>query len=254
VGIGIASPQVKLDVSGTTNIFRLTGGSASNATYATFYNGSADQTYFGIENNVGGGIIGSGTAYSTILSTVSTTPLVFGTNAAERARIDSSGNLLVGTTSVVDFGFLTLKYNGTTSNGIVFSDTSNSGTTNACAFKRNSTTSVGAIQLTTTTTAYVTSSDYRLKHDIQPMTGALAKVAQLKPVTYKWNADDSNGEGFIAHELQEVAPYAVSGEKDGEEMQGVDYGKITPLLTAALQEAIAKIETLEARISALEAK
>jgi hypothetical protein len=86
------------------------------------------------------------------------------------------------------------------------------------------------------------------------MTGALAKVQALNPVTYKWKVDGSDGEGFIAHELAEVAPYAVSGEKDGEQMQGADYGKITPLLTAALQEAIAKIKTLEARIAALEAK
>jgi hypothetical protein len=86
------------------------------------------------------------------------------------------------------------------------------------------------------------------------MTGALEKVLKLNPVTYTWKVDGSAGEGFIAHELQAVVPDAVSGEKDGEEMQGVDYSKITPLLTAALQKAIAKIETLEARIAVLEAK
>ena len=86
------------------------------------------------------------------------------------------------------------------------------------------------------------------------MVGALGKVAQLKPVTYKWNSDGSDGQGFIAHELQEVAPYAVSGEKDGKDMQGVEYGRITPLLTAALQEAIAKIELLEVRLALLESK
>jgi hypothetical protein len=86
------------------------------------------------------------------------------------------------------------------------------------------------------------------------MTGALAKVLELNPVTYTWKVDGSDGQGFIAHELQEVAPYAVSGEKDGEQMQGVDYGKITPLLTAALQEAIAEIQSLKARVAELEAK
>jgi hypothetical protein len=122
------------------------------------------------------------------------------------------------------------------------------------AFLRADSTQIGSITSTVSATAYVTSSDYRLKHDIQPMTGALAKVAALKPVNYKWKVDGSDGQGFIAHELQEVCPDAVTGEKDGEQMQGVDYGKLTPILTAALQEAIAKIETLEARISALEAK
>ncbi|NBW20246.1 MAG: hypothetical protein EBR82_70980 [Caulobacteraceae bacterium] len=86
------------------------------------------------------------------------------------------------------------------------------------------------------------------------MTGALDKVDALKPCTYTWKADGSAGEGFIAHELQEVAPYAVSGEKDGEQMQGVDYGKITPLLTAALQEAIAEIKSIKARVAELEAR
>jgi hypothetical protein len=86
------------------------------------------------------------------------------------------------------------------------------------------------------------------------MTGALATIAQLKPCIYTWKVDGSAGQGFIAHEIQELCPDAVTGEKDGEQMQGVDYGKLTPILTAALQEAIAKIETLEARISALEAK
>jgi hypothetical protein len=66
---------------------------------------------------------------------------------------------------------------------------------------------VGSISVTTTATAYNTSSDYRLKNTIVPMTGALAKVALLKPCTYKWNADSSDGEGFIAHEIAEVMPY-----------------------------------------------
>jgi hypothetical protein len=171
--------------------------------------------------------------------------------------LDASGNLLVGTTSVVDFGFLSLKYNGTTSNGIVFSDTSNSGTTNACSFKRNSTTTVGAIQLTTTTTAYVTSSDYRLKHDIQPMTGALAKVAQLKPVTYKWNADGSDGEGFIAHELAKVVPQCVTGEKDAVDAegnpvyQGIDTSFLVATLTSAIQEQQVLIQEIKAELAAL---
>ena len=127
------------------------------------------------------------------------------------------------------------------------------GTSANIRFKNNGTL-VGEISSSTTTTNYVTSSDYRLKENVVPMTGALATVSALKPVTYKWKLDGADGQGFIAHELQEVAPYAVSGEKDGKEMQGVDYGKITPLLTAALQEALAKIESLEARLFTLESK
>jgi hypothetical protein len=88
------------------------------------------------------------------------------------------------------------------------------------------------------------------------MTGALAKVAQLKPVTYKWNSDDSNGEGFIAHELAEVVSQCVTGEKDAVDengnpkYQGVDTSFLVATLTAAIQEQQAIIESLKARLDA----
>ena len=180
------------------------------------------------------------------------------TNSIERARITSAGEFLVGATSKTGSGASegkqVIQFAGATENALYVDDTRTSaGTSNAVIFGRGAT-AVGQISTTLTATSYVTSSDYRLKENVAPMTGALEKVLELNPVTYTWKVDGSDGQGFIAHELQEVAPYAVSGEKDGEEMQGVDYGKITPLLTAALQKAIAKIETLEARIAALEEK
>ena len=113
---------------------------------------------------------------------------------------------------------------------------------------------------------FVTTSDYRLKENVAPMTGALAKVAQLKPCTYTWKFDGSDGQGFIAHELQEVFPTAVSGEKDDVETytdedgneqtrikpQGVDTSNLVATLTAAIQEQQALITSLAARIAALE--
>jgi hypothetical protein len=179
--------------------------------------------------------------------------LKFATSNTERARIDSSGNLLVGTTAAGGVGFtLFPAYGGA---GFYTAALWNKSATNATAAEfRHNGTIIGSIFSTATSTAYNTSSDYRLKENIAPMTGALSKVAALKPVTYKWKADGSDGEGFIAHELAEVVPDAVTGEKDGEAMQGVDYGKITPLLTAALQEAIAEIKLLKARVAELEEK
>jgi hypothetical protein len=115
---------------------------------------------------------------------------------------------------------------------------------------------VGSIDTSASSTSYVTSSDYRLKHDVQPMTGALAKLALLKPRFFKWNVDGSQSQGFIAHELQEVVPECVSGTKDAVDnngspkYQGIDTGFLVATLTAALQEAIAKIESLEARLTA----
>jgi hypothetical protein len=117
---------------------------------------------------------------------------------------------------------------------------------------------VGSITYTNTAVAFNTSSDYRLKEDIAPITGALAKVAALKPVTYKWKLDGSNSDGFIAHELAEVCPQAVHGEKDAVDAdgnpvyQGIDTSFLVATLTAAMQEQQALITSLTARIAALE--
>jgi hypothetical protein len=115
---------------------------------------------------------------------------------------------------------------------------------------------IGTVSISNTNTAYNTSSDYRLKNTIAPMTGALAKVALLKPCTYKWNVDGSNGQGFIAHELAEVCPQAVTGEKDAvdengnPQYQGIDVSFLVATLTAAIQEQQAIIESLKARLDA----
>ena len=189
----------------------------------------------------------------------------------ELMRLTSGGNLLVGTTSALSqAGIATFVSGG---NALVtqvpnayaaFQSTNVSGTGSyyPAIFSNNGNTfsTCGYIQTSGTTTSYVTSSDYRLKEDVQPMTGALAKVALLKPVTYKWKSDETDGEGFIAHELAEVCPQAVSGEKDalkedGSIMpQGIDTSFLVATLTAAIQEQQALITALTARITALEAK
>ena len=132
-------------------------------------------------------------------------------------------------------------------------------------FYNNSGTSVGTItQNGTSSTSYNTSSDYRLKENIVPMTGSIDRLKELKPSKFNFiNQDVSRGatitvDGFIAHEVSDIIPEAITGEKDGldfegnPEYQSIDQSKIVPLLTGALQEAISKIESLEARIKALE--
>jgi len=232
-----------------------TTAAATTATLLTLNNPASADCQFYLQNtttgtgNNGFRILMSGN--NATITNKESGYIAFETSDTERARITSGGEFLVGTTTATHSG-VTSKCILKSANDVLGLVT-DSGNTQAVRFT-NGTTAVGSINLTTTTTAYATSSDYRLKENILPMTGALATVQQLNPVTYNWRADGSAGQGFIAHEIQEVCPDAVTGEKDGEQMQGVDYGKLTPILTAALQEAIAKIETLEARISALEAK
>jgi len=175
------------------------------------------------------------------------------------AGVDALGNLLVGTTSVISSGKISVQATSTNP-GIVAKGqrdcfqaqtTQTSGTSYFGYWIYNGT-NVGAITSTGTTTSYVTSSDYRLKENIQPMTGALAKVAALKPVTYTWKADGSSGEGFIAHELAEVCPAAVTGEKDAvdadgkPQYQGIDVSFLVGTLTAAIQELKAEFDAYKA--------
>lgn len=121
---------------------------------------------------------------------------------------------------------------------------------------------VGAITTNGTTTAYNTTSDYRLKQNVSSLTGALDKLMRLRPVRHEWVSNPALGlvDGFIAHEVAEVVPAAVTGDKDAVDEKGaikpqmMDASKLIPILTAALQEQQSLISALTARILLLEAR
>jgi hypothetical protein len=294
VGIGTSSPGEKLEVSGNIRMSAVPGTNTNTAFPILFQTstGTIDGGS-GLTYNPGGDVMsvngmsisastcsGSGSSATFTCQNgasqydfrATSDSLRFIAGSSEAARFDSSRNLLIGTTS-------NLGPSGAAKR-LVVSETSGGGAlaafisgytggpqthveiktnyngSDGIGFYNAASTIVGSITINSASTAYNTSSDYRLKNTITPMTGALDKVALLKPCTYKWNADGSDGEGFIAHELAEVVPHAVTGEKDAVDEngnpkhQGIDTSFLVATLTAAIQEQQAIINSLKARLDA----
>ena len=200
--------------------------------------------------------------------------IAFAEGGAEAMRIDSSGNVQIGKTSNstlsagVNLGSLPnfIASTASPSDG-PYMQISNIAASVASGFRYisfrvgSSGNEAGSISTNgSSTVSYVTSSDYRLKENVKPMVGALDVISKLNPVTYTWKIDGSDGQGFIAHELQEVVPDAVTGKKDAVDEegnikpQGVDTSFLVATLTAAIQEQQTIINDLKARVETLEAK
>ena len=129
---------------------------------------------------------------------------------------------------------------------------SNAGNALGLSFYNNGA-NVGTIKYSTTGITFNSTSDYRLKENQVAISDGITRLKTLKPYRFNFKVDpDKTVDGFFAHEVAPVVPEAVTGEKDAEDMQQLDYSKLTPLLTAALQEAITEIETLKAKVAALE--
>ena len=291
VGIGTTSPSSygKLAVYGASGVIssRIVSGGGTVSDYAQQILVAGSSFNYNINMQVYGD--GSGAYHLSSVpfnfGTSSSNPLIFLTNNSERMRIDSSGNVGIGTSSpstkLAVNGTSTLNgrvaINGTLRNAAYnganqfFGDLNASGileivgTTTGTAgaligFTNNNSTAVGAISTNGTGVTYGSLSDYRLKQNVTSMTNGLATIGALKPVTYDWISNKSQGEGFIAHELQAIIPAAVVGEKDAIDKDGnpiyqnVDYSKIVVHLVAAIQEQQATITALTSRIAALEAK
>ena len=194
--------------------------------------------------------------------------LFFHTNNTERMRIDSSGNLLKNTTSTISTGSasdlgIQLGANNQAifiaSGGPAVLIARQNATGEAVRFGNQGASDVGSIDVTTSSTSYTTSSDYRLKENVVAISDGITRLKTLKPSRFNFKVDkDTTVDGFLAHEVTAV-PEAITGTKDEVDSddnpvyQGIDQSKLVPLLTAALQEAVAKIEVLETKVAALEA-
>jgi hypothetical protein len=244
VGIGTTSPASKLNLQG------------SSLDYVTFSTSGTNKAYVGVDNGTPELVVGATAGDLVIRSNQST---LFGLSGGGfAAKIDTSGNVLVGTTS--NFASGNVQGIAAQASGNASLALNRTTDTGAVARFYQAGTNVGRIEVTGSATTYVTSSDYRLKENVQPMVDALDKVAQLKPVTYTWKSDGSDGQGFIAHELQAVVPECVTGQKDAVnedgsiDPQGIDTSFLVATLTAAIQEQQTIINDIKARVIALEAK
>lgn len=269
VGIGTTSPGAKLhtSVSSGGNKIIVQNTAASQQSVLQLNTDSTTpgqcQIYMGKTSAPTNGQVGynPGSDY-----------LYFYSNNVERMAINGSGKVLINTTA-------------TTSNEQVRIKTGDD--TRAISFQSATSAEAGYIYINAggTSVSYSTSSDYRLKENVVDMTDAIDRVKALKPSRFNFIADpDTTVDGFLAHEAQEIVPEAVTGTKDamrteeyevtpavldddgnvvteavmGERevpvMQGIDQSKLVPLLTGALQEAIAKIETLETTVADLQTR
>lgn len=220
--------RLKLDAEGNfdfnpnenNNIFRVRNGSLNDALVVQ-------------GGGSGVGIVGIGTDAALFSS-------------GEALGVKSTSTLAIGgennSTSAATLYLKNLAYDGTSTERTLVFFQANSG-------NRGSITSNGS------GVTYNTSSDIRLKTDIQPIKNAAETLLSMNPVTHKWKADPEADtvHGFIAQEMQNIVPEAVSGDPDGEEMMSMDYGRITPIIVAALQDATNEIKALKERVKELEA-
>jgi hypothetical protein len=285
-----SSQSMTLDSSGnllvgttTTSAGRhLTIGNAT-APAQSFQQGGTEKFLFGISGGINGGV--TGTASGDYFARTTGGKMLFSTDdgVTAHAVIDSSGNVGIGTSSP---GGSKVVVEAVPSGTTYLAKWSATGGT--ALYLEVGGSAVGSITCTASATAYNTSSDYRLKEDEVPMTGATERVKALRPINFAWKVDGSRVDGFLAHEAAEVVPECVTGTKDAmrdeeyevtaaiEEVrdedgnvtteavaavmgtrsvpdyQGIDQSKLVPLLTAALQEAITKIEDLTTRLETLE--
>ena len=281
VGINTAAPSNPLTVDGDNNSIRIrySGNTNYRSDYAVASNGQTTINSYKDGDNQWQPIRLQGSV------------VTHWTSGSERMRLDASGNLLLGQSSLtaIDTSSTTTGYSFradgraaiTRDSGIALAVNRLTNDGDLIEFKSDGT-AVGSISVSGSSTAYNTSSDYRLKTDAQPMTGASARVQALNPVNFEWLSDGTRVDGFLAHEAATVVPESVTGTKDAmqdeeyevtpavldddgnettpavmgtrsvPDYQGIDQSKLVPLLTAALQEALNKIDTMETRLAALE--
>ena len=258
-GINFASDTVNINTGGSTRATvdssgnLIVGGTSAQASDAAtlMADGEVTAPGFYFSNNQGSAMNSDGIRRAT------TNTMAFDTGSTERMRIDANGRVMINTTSTG--AMLRIKNTNLTSHTLIeLFDDGGTGTHSQIQFN-NTNGTVGQITTSGSSTTYATSSDYRLKENATAISDGITRLKTLKPYRFNFKADTSTTlDGFFAHEVSAV-PEAIIGTKDEIDAdknpvyQGIDQSKLVPLLTAALQEAVAKIEVLETKVAALEA-
>ena len=265
-GINFASDTVNINTGGSTkasisSVGKLTLTSTETSNSNPVVLNASGQAYYQVitPNNTIGGIKFGDTDDDDVAAIKyghGDNSMRFDVNTSERMRIDSNGKVQIGTTSAIQSSLLTL----VSGSGVRVLATESGGTgANDAILFRNPNGDVGRIVTSGSSTSYNTSSDYRLKENLVVISDGITRLKTLKPYRFNFKADvTTTVDGFLAHEVTAV-PEAITGTKDEVDAdnnpiyQGIDQSKLVPLLTAALQEAVAKIEVLETKVAALEA-
>ena len=250
----ISGPQIAL-VQGSTGLAFYNGG---NQIYPTDGSGNRDATIdLGYSSSKFKDGYFSGTLFAeaftgradtdTAIQMTGSNIIKFFTNSSEKMRLDQDGKLLLGATSTIAGAHISHLYDSVNGSGITLKSTDSSGNThNQVIFDRNGST-VGTISTTASNTAYGTTSDRRLKSNIQDAESASDKIDALRVRQFDWNVDGSHQDyGLIAQELEPIEPLAVTGDADSDEMMGVDYSKLVPMLLKEIQELRSRVAALEA--------
>ena len=252
VGIGTTSPTAELEIFHATD----------------------PEIHLNINTHGDAGIIKADADGLHLTGNGSSNTMRFNTNSSERMRLSSSGRLSINATdsttasqanrvkidcnneNIFGLGIESVRNSG--GGGILITNNETSGSFDHIVFKASDDDTVGSVVATDSSTAYNTSSDYRLKENVSYDFDATTRLKKLKPARFNFKKDkDSTIDGFIAHEVSDVVPNAINGAKDaiGEDKkpiyQNIDHSKLVPLLTKSLQEALARIDTLEAEVAKL---
>jgi len=248
-----------LGITGNSEVLTITASTGTSQVYQK-YSSDGGNHYIGVASSTGAGLLSNAGAYSLNIQTEGARNLAFGTNNALRMLIDSSGHVLMNTSALQGVGGLSFQVGG---NGVSLQNNTTTGAVNNHeyqVFRRNST-QIGSITMSgTTAVSYNTSSDYRLKENVVTDWDATTRLKQLRPSRFNFIGEsDRTVDGFLAHEVSDIVPEAITGEKDATETytdedgneqtrpvyQAIDQSKLVPLLVKTIQELEARITTLE---------